>query len=182
MFRLENIGIKSKQIQRTGFLAKQWFRAGPAAFSFLPCLFPSCRVWYRPLKEIIMPLLRTACSTCGTAIEITVVEPFSGAALVRLLCRACTDRQFLDQEGAVLMLTQELDGARFPLGKITITPGAVEALAEAGEHVASFLQRHVQGDWGESGKCDQIELSADEQRRGWEATEDAALAGADLVK
>jgi hypothetical protein len=55
---------------------------------------------------------------------------------------------------------------------VTITGGAVEALADAGQHAASFLARHARGDWGETGHFDQIELTADERRRGWEATDD----------
>jgi hypothetical protein len=39
--------------------------------------------------------------------------------------------------------------ARFPLGQIVATPGALSALTEAGDSPTSFLQRHVVGDWGE---------------------------------
>jgi hypothetical protein len=38
---------------------------------------------------------------------------------------------------------------RFALGQVVATPGALEELAEAGENPASFLARHVTGDWGE---------------------------------
>lgn len=37
----------------------------------------------------------------------------------------------------------------FPLGRILATPGALEAMEEAGETPASFLERHLRGDWGE---------------------------------
>lgn len=37
---------------------------------------------------------------------------------------------------------------RFELGSIYITPGAIEALVEAGENAQIFLRRHVRGDWG----------------------------------
>jgi hypothetical protein len=50
----------------------------------------------------------------------------------------------------------------------------VQALSEADQHAVTFLQRHVTGDWGEIGHLDQTELTEDEQRRGWEATEDDA--------
>src|SRR5205807_2074743 len=66
------------------------------------------------------------------------------------------------------------EGARFALGKITITAGAVAALAQAAQHAVEFLIRHARGDWGKYGHCDQIELTEDERRRGWEATEDDA--------
>jgi hypothetical protein len=39
--------------------------------------------------------------------------------------------------------------ARFPLGQIVATPGAIAALTDAGDSPASFLRRHVVGDWGE---------------------------------
>ena len=39
--------------------------------------------------------------------------------------------------------------ARFYLGRVFSTPGAVEALAESNQHPLEFLQRHVSGDWGE---------------------------------
>ena len=113
------------------------------------------------------------CSACGVALELAVTEPFAGAELAAALCPACTDRQFLAGGGAILELRHELEKARFPLGKVTITGGAVDALAEAGEHAATFLVRHVRGDWGEYGHCDDIQLSADERRRGWEATDDS---------
>jgi hypothetical protein len=38
---------------------------------------------------------------------------------------------------------------RFPLGGVVATSGALAALEEAGENPASFLERHVIGDWGE---------------------------------
>lgn len=37
----------------------------------------------------------------------------------------------------------------FPLGRVVATPGALEALAEAGINPAALLDRHVVGDWGE---------------------------------
>ena len=38
---------------------------------------------------------------------------------------------------------------RFPLGRITATPGALRALERAEQLPAEFLDRHVNGDWGE---------------------------------
>ena len=37
----------------------------------------------------------------------------------------------------------------FPLGRVVGTPGALEALAAAGQIPTEFLDRHVKGDWGE---------------------------------
>ena len=38
---------------------------------------------------------------------------------------------------------------KFPLGHVVATPGAIEAMEEAGQPPAYFLDRHVAGDWGE---------------------------------
>lgn len=38
---------------------------------------------------------------------------------------------------------------RFALGRIVSTPGALEALEEAGQDWLTFLARHATGDWGE---------------------------------
>jgi len=39
--------------------------------------------------------------------------------------------------------------SKFPLGQIVATPGALEALEEAGQNAAFFLNKHNRGDWGE---------------------------------
>ena len=39
--------------------------------------------------------------------------------------------------------------ARFSLGHIVGTPGALAALADAGKSPAEFLRRHISGDWGD---------------------------------
>jgi hypothetical protein len=119
-----------------------------------------------------MATARGKCSVCGVPLEVAIAEPLAGAVLASALCPACTDQQFLDSGGAILRLRQEPEGAVFPLGKVTITTGAVEALADAGEHAAVYLARHARGDWGENGHFDRIELTDDERRRGWEATDD----------
>jgi hypothetical protein len=113
------------------------------------------------------------CSACGVALELAVSEPFTGANLVIPLCPACTDRYFLTGGGMILELRQELEEGLFPLGKVTITDGAINSLAEAGDHAAAFLLRHARGDWGEFGHCDDIQLSTDERRRGWQVTDDS---------
>jgi hypothetical protein len=106
---------------------------------------------------------------------VVVGQPFAGATVAATLCSACTDQEFLDQGGVLLMLSQELDGAIFRLGnKITITAGAVKALGETSQHAVQFLVRHARGDWGAFGRYDHVELTADERQLGWEATDDSA--------
>jgi hypothetical protein len=43
---------------------------------------------------------------------------------------------------------------KFPLGQVVATPGALEALADAGQTPDFFLDKHVQGDWGEVDETD----------------------------
>ena len=119
-----------------------------------------------------MATVRGKCSACGAPLKLTVEDSFADAVLAAPLCPACTDQLFLDGGGAILQLRQEPEEARFPLGKVTITCGAVEALADADQHAISFLARHARGDWGEYGQLDEIELTEDERRRGWEATDE----------
>ena len=38
---------------------------------------------------------------------------------------------------------------RFPLGQVVATPGALRALERAEQLPAEFLDRHVNGDWGD---------------------------------
>ena len=38
---------------------------------------------------------------------------------------------------------------KFTLGQIVATPGALEALEASGQSAVEFLDRHVQGDWGD---------------------------------
>ena len=38
---------------------------------------------------------------------------------------------------------------KFSLGRIVATPGALEALRNAGQTSGEFLARHVTGDWGD---------------------------------
>lgn len=42
---------------------------------------------------------------------------------------------------------------KFSLGRTLATPGALSALTESGQSPAFFLDRHIQGDWGDI--CDE---------------------------
>jgi hypothetical protein len=42
-----------------------------------------------------------------------------------------------------------MEKAKFLLGQLVATPGALAALEEAGQNALEFLSRHVHGDWGE---------------------------------
>ncbi len=47
--------------------------------------------------------------------------------------------------------------AKFFLGQIVATPGAIEALEKANQHPLAFLYRHRHGDWGDLGEEDKQE-------------------------
>lgn len=59
----------------------------------------------------------------------------------------------------------EIAKPKFRLGKLVATPGALDALTEAGQSPMDFLSRHVVGDWGHCCEEDQ------------QANEDALLHG-----
>jgi hypothetical protein len=42
-----------------------------------------------------------------------------------------------------------MDQAKFSLGRIVITPGAIDALGTTGQDPGPFLLRHAAGDWGD---------------------------------
>ena len=113
------------------------------------------------------------CSSCGVPLDVKMSAAFEEAKIVAALCAGCTDQTFLNGGGAILRMREEPEGALFPLGKVTITAGAIEALSCAGEHAANFVGRHVRGDWGEYGRFNQIELTGHERRLGWEATDNS---------
>ena len=46
---------------------------------------------------------------------------------------------------------------RFPLGHIVATPGALRAIESAGDTPYQFLNRHLQGDWGDLDEHDRLE-------------------------
>ena len=46
---------------------------------------------------------------------------------------------------------------RFPLGRVVATPGALRALEKAEQLPAAFLDRHVNGDWGDVPEDDKQE-------------------------
>jgi hypothetical protein len=39
--------------------------------------------------------------------------------------------------------------AKFPLGQLVATPGALAAVEQSSDNLAPFIRRHVQGDWGD---------------------------------
>ena len=50
-----------------------------------------------------------------------------------------------------------MSSARVALGKVVATPGALDALQEAGQGALEFIRRQVTGDWGELSEEDKQE-------------------------
>lgn len=47
--------------------------------------------------------------------------------------------------------------ARFPLGSLFLTPGAIDALEASKQEPFEFIRRHQTGDWGDLGREDKQE-------------------------
>jgi hypothetical protein len=47
--------------------------------------------------------------------------------------------------------------AKFELGQLVATPGALSALEEAGQDAIKFVSRHASGDWGDLSEEDRNE-------------------------
>lgn len=47
------------------------------------------------------------------------------------------------------MVAMKSREAKFSLGNVVATPGALDALAESKQSATTFLERHVVGDWGD---------------------------------
>jgi|ERR1700745_1923814 hypothetical protein len=62
------------------------------------------------------------------------------------------------------MLIRQLSSARFPLGRLLATPGALQALEKAGQQPQEFLDRHANSDWGEVDSNDAKENEISLQR------------------
>lgn len=50
-----------------------------------------------------------------------------------------------------------IQNAKFELGRVVATPGALEALKDAEVEPVTYLQRHALGDWGDLSKEDLLE-------------------------
>ena len=54
-------------------------------------------------------------------------------------------------------MTLLLLNAKFPVGQVVTTQGALEALRQSEQSPLEFLQRHASGDWGEMDEGDRQE-------------------------
>jgi hypothetical protein len=60
---------------------------------------------------------------------------------------------------------------RFDIGRMVATPGALEALQEAGQNAMEFITKHQQGNWGDMKEEDkrENEFSVDKELRTFSA-------------
>lgn len=65
----------------------------------------------------------------------------------------------------MVSMNQAGGASPFPIGQVVATPGALEALKEAGDDAATYLNRHVACDWGD--------VEADD----WKLNDEAVAAG-----
>jgi hypothetical protein len=66
------------------------------------------------------------------------------------VCPACEARD-LARSGGITLEAARVPGAVVPLGRVTVTPGAVKLLSDRGRHWWEFAGRQAAGDWGELG-------------------------------
>jgi hypothetical protein len=60
----------------------------------------------------------------------------------------------------------EIAKPKFRLGKLVATPGALQALTDAGHSPMDFVSRHLSGDWGEC--CEDDRQANEDALRGGE--------------
>jgi hypothetical protein len=119
-----------------------------------------------------MPNVPSRCEWCGQTVTLNLPAGLEDIALVGITCEQCADSQVEERGGVVLSLSQAPAGALFEPGKVTITGGAVEALAASSQHAIEFLMRHLQGDWGDCGQAANIVATDEEVQAGPLCTED----------
>jgi len=118
------------------------------------------------------------CYVCKKTVEVSVPAGFVAAGLnsaaVIATCSECAAEKHLEGGGLFIQLAHEPANAILRLGCITVTRGAVAALADSRQHVHEFLERHAKGDWGRIGQFDETQVTAQEIAMGELATEDSA--------
>lgn len=121
-----------------------------------------------------MPPIHATCERCGDAVMLDLPAALADFALVGVICQECANHDVEERGGVVLDLAQVPAGALFAPGRVTITPGAVAALGNAGEHAIAYLPRHLRGDWGANGQVDAVSVTDAPVRAGPLVTDDDA--------
>jgi hypothetical protein len=66
----------------------------------------------------------------------------------------------LEKQGSARQVRKghgQVPAAKFNLGQLVATPGALSALEEAGQDAIEFVSRHASGDWGDLSEDDRNE-------------------------
>jgi len=66
----------------------------------------------------------------------------------------------LEKQGSARQVRKghgQVPAAKFELGQLVATPGALSALEEAGQDAIKFVSRHASGDWGDLSEEDRNE-------------------------
>ena len=66
----------------------------------------------------------------------------------------------LEKQGSARQVRKghgQVPAAKFNLGQLVATPGALSALEEAGQDAIEFVSRHASGDWGDLSEEDRNE-------------------------
>ena len=66
----------------------------------------------------------------------------------------------LEKQGSARQVRKghgQVPAAKFNLGQLVATPGALSALEEAGQDAIEFVSRHASGDWGDVSDADREE-------------------------
>jgi hypothetical protein len=80
---------------------------------------------------------------CETGLDIAEPESVDGFALEALSKDA---GEYLKSISEIYNLARR---AKFALGRLVATPGAMAAMIGSGDNPADYLARHLSGDWGE---------------------------------
>jgi hypothetical protein len=104
------------------------------------------------------------CSRCGKPVSVDVPDFFAGhpTEVFVAACPECDAAGLLEEGGRISAPTDPIEGALFPTGEISVTPGAAAALADTRQGCMEFVARHARGDWGGNGSFERTEVTARE--------------------
>ena len=69
-------------------------------------------------------------------------------------CHGCGAVYASDEDHKAEMVRRQRGEERFDLGEVVATPGAIDALEQAGDSINTYIYRHHRGDWGSVGQGD----------------------------
>jgi hypothetical protein len=128
-----------------------------------------------------MAIVTGRCASCGREVRAKFPD-FPGVKEINhAVCPECGEKELVEEGGSVMVLDKVPAVAVFSPGRVTVTPGAVKLLGDAGV-VSDYLLRHLAGDWGTTGSLDKITVTREELRGGCLATDDVGKLNAIAVQ